>query len=101
MFAQLMNGYGMKRGIMKYFISKPASHKIDETLVEGIKAMDSEAEFVSSLCDADISVFQKGWTKSKICVADYHMARDRHIERREGYIYTDKYKVTLNSPHEK
>ena len=58
--------------------------------------MDSEAEFVGNLYNADICVFQKGWTKSKICVADYHLARDKKIERRESYLYTDRYSVKLN-----
>lgn len=81
---------------MKYYISKPTSHKTDERLIEGIKSVDSEAEFVGNLYKADIAVFQKGWTKSKICVADYHLASDRRIERREAYLYTDKYKAKLN-----
>ena len=81
---------------MKYYISKPASHKLDETIITGIKRIDIDAVLVDELRDADICVFQKGWTKSKLCVADYHMARELRIERREGYIYTDKYTVKLN-----
>lgn len=81
---------------MKYYISKPASYKLDELLIEGIKQMDSEAEFVKNLYEADIVVFQKGWTKSKICVADHHLARDKHIERREAYIYTDRFSAKTN-----
>lgn len=81
---------------MKYYISKPNSYKLDELLVEGIKSMDPEAEFVINLYNADIAVFQKGWTKSRVCVADYHLARDRHIERKESYLYTDKYTIKLN-----
>ena len=72
---------------MKYYISKPVSHKLDESLIEGIKQVDSEAEFVKILNEADIVVFQKGWTKSKTCVAEYHLARDKHIERRKAYFY--------------
>lgn len=81
---------------MKYYISKPKSHKLDERIVTGIQEMDSEAVFVKSLQDADICVFQNGWTKSNICVSDYHLARNKHIERREAYLYTDRYSVKLN-----
>ena len=81
---------------MKYFISKPKSHKLDERIIAGIKEIDSEAVIVQTLQDADIAVFQHGWTKSKTCITDYHSARDRHIERRESYLYTDRYSVKLN-----
>ena len=81
---------------MKYYISKPKSYKLDERIVEGIKEIDSEAVIVQKLQDADIAVFQHGWTKSKTCVTDYLSARDKHIERRESYLYTDRYSVKLN-----
>ena len=81
---------------MKYYISKPISHKLDERIVVGIKETDSDAVLVDTLQDADICIFQHGWTKSKVCVNDYHTARNKHIERRESYIYTDKYTVKLN-----
>ena len=81
---------------MKYYVSKPVSHKLDERILVGIKEIDSEAEFVDTLQDADICVFQSGWTKSKVCVADYHLSRDNHIERRESYLFTDKYSAKLN-----
>lgn len=81
---------------MKYYISKPVSHKFDESIVSGIKEIDSEAVFVKTLNDADICVFQKGWTKSKVCVADYHLARDKHIKREEAYIFTNRYTVKMN-----
>ena len=81
---------------MKYYISKPVSHKLDESLIEGIKQVDSEAEFVKILNEADIVVFQKGWTKSKICVADYHLAKEKHIERREANLYIDNFSVKTN-----
>ena len=48
---------------MKYFISKPKSHKLDERIIAGIKEIDSEAVIVQTLQDADIAVFQHGWTK--------------------------------------
>lgn len=81
---------------MKYYISKPKSHKLDERITAGIREMDSEAVIVQTLQDADIAIFQHGWTKSKACVTDYHLARDKHIERRESYLYTDRYHVKLN-----
>lgn len=81
---------------MKYYISKPVSHKLDERIVSGIKEIDSESEFVETLQDADICVFQNGWTKSKVCVAEYHLARDKHIDRKEAHLFIDKYLVKLN-----
>lgn len=81
---------------MKYYICKPKKHKINETMLEGIKRMDSDATFVKNLCQADICVMQQGWTKSKICIKEHHLARELKIARREGYLYTDKYKVHTN-----
>ena len=81
---------------MKYYIIKPTSHKLDERIVAGIKRMDSDAVFVKTLLDADICVFQKGWTKSKVCMNDYHIAKDNHIKCEEAYLFTDKYYVKLN-----
>ena len=81
---------------MKYYISKPVSHKLDERIVSGIKEIDSESEFVETLQDADVCVFQNGWTKSKVCVAEYHLARDKHIDRKEAHLFTDRYSVKLN-----
>lgn len=80
---------------MKYFISKPKSHKLDERIVEGIKEIDPEAVIVQTLLDSDIVVFQQGWSKSKTCIADYHSARDNHIVRKESYLYTDRYSVKV------
>lgn len=81
---------------MKYYVSKPKSHKLNETMITGIKHMDSDAVFVNKLCEADICVMQHGWTKSKLCVKEYHLARELKITRREGYLYTDKYKAKIN-----
>ena len=77
-------------------INSADNSKRDEAIVDGIKSTDSEAQFTESIHEANICVFQSGWTKSKICIAEYHLARDKHIERREGYIYTDKVVVKLN-----
>ena len=81
---------------MKYYIIKPASHKTDQLLIEGIKSMDNKADIVITLDEADICILQKGWTKSRICIAEEHSARAKGKKIREGYIYTDKYKVKLN-----
>ena len=81
---------------MKYYISKPKSYKLDEEIVNGIKRIDSEAIIVDSLEKADICVFQSGWTKSKTCVSEHHMARDKKIKREEGYLYKDKFYAKLN-----
>lgn len=78
---------------MKYYISKPASHKIDTSIIAGVKSIDTEAIFVKELCDADIAIFQKGWPKSQICVSEHHLARDKHIKCKEAYLYTDRYVV--------
>lgn len=81
---------------MKYYISKPKSHKLDEDILNGIRRTDGEAIIVDSLEKADICVLQNGWTKSRICVSEYHMARDKKIKRVEGYLYKDKYYAKLN-----
>jgi len=82
---------------MIYYISKPASHKLDKSIIKGIMEVDPKAVFCKNLNEADICVFQKNWTKSRICVAEHHLARDKHIKREEAYIYTDKYTAKLNS----
>ena len=81
---------------MRYYISKPNSHKTDERIIKGIKKIEPDAAFVDSLATADVAVFQKGWTKSRICIEEYHLARDTGIKRVEGYIYTDKCSIKLN-----
>lgn len=72
---------------MKYFMSKPISHKLDERIVVGIKEVDSEAIIVDSIDEADICVFQGRWTSSSKCILDHHYARDKRIKRHEGYFY--------------
>ena len=75
---------------MKFYISKPKTHKKNEALITGIKALHPDAVFVNDIKDADVCVFQKGWTKSKTCVEEYHFAGNQKIKRVDGYIYTDK-----------
>lgn len=79
-----------------YYISKPKSHKLNEAITDGIKKLDKEAVIVDTLEEADICIFQSGWTKSKKCVLEHHTARDKHIKCREGYLYTDYYCAKLN-----
>lgn len=81
---------------MKYYISKPNISKTDGNIIKGIKEIDKDCEFVESVEESDICVFQKGWTRSAICIAEYHKARELKKQRRESYIYTDKYKAKIN-----
>lgn len=46
--------------------------------------------------DADMVVFQKGWTRSKACVAEYREVGRLQIKYEEDYIFLDKYKVHTN-----
>ena len=41
-------------------------------------------------------VFQKGWTRSKACVAEYIEVGRLQIKYEEDYIFLDKYKVHTN-----
>ena len=81
---------------MKYYISKPISHKLDERIVSGIRIVDSESIIVDSIDEADVCVFQSGWTSSSKCISDHHYARNKRIKRHEGYLYIDKYKTKIN-----
>ena len=64
---------------MKYYIIKPSSSKIDDDLIKGLKSIDTAAVFVDNIKEADKCVLQKGWTKSKLAVSEYHMAKENHI----------------------
>ena len=81
---------------MKFYIIKPSSSKIDDDLIKGLRSLDAAAIFIDDIKEADKCVLQKGWTKSKLAVSKYHMAKENHIQCDEGYLYTDKYKVHLN-----
>ena len=81
---------------MKYYISKPKTHKLDEQLVSGIKETDTEAVFVDEVGKSDICVFQKGWSRSKQCIADYKASFFFGVKRMESYLYTDKISVKFN-----
>ena len=76
---------------MKYYISKPKSHALDSKLISGIKRIDSEAFIVDKMEAADICVFQRDWTKSKVCVKEHRIATEKQIKCKEGYLYTDKF----------
>lgn len=82
---------------MKYYICKPKAYKVDEKIAEGIRKTDKDAAFVELLDNADVCVMQKGWTKSKVCVKEYHKAREKGILRKEAYIYTDSYYAKVNN----
>jgi len=59
--------------------------------------MDKGAEIVNKIEDCDIVILQQGWTRSKIAVAEKNRASfELKKNCREGYLYTDKYKVHLN-----
>lgn len=81
---------------MKYYISKPKAHELDKKLVEGIQRTDNDAEFVANIDEADVCVFQSGWTTSRTCIKERNYTRDKHIKRAEGYVYTEEFKVKLN-----
>ncbi len=81
---------------MKIYVIKPKSAEIDERIVAGMLNIDSQAVAVSSLKECDIAILQKGWTRSKNAVQEYHSARELHIPCREGYLYTDKYRAHLS-----
>ncbi len=81
---------------MKFYVIKPKSAEVDERIVAGILNIDPQSAAVSSLEECNIAILQKGWTRSKSAVQEYHRARELHIPCREGYAYTDKYKVRLN-----
>lgn len=81
---------------MKFYVIKPKSAEIDEQIIAGMLNIDPQAAAVSSLKECDIAILQKGWTHSKSAVQEYHGARELRIPCREGYAYTDKYKVHLN-----
>lgn len=109
---------------MKYFISRfiprvPSEEEHEEYLsvIDGIMSLDKDAEilqasltpenirqpllFISDsvklLNDADIAVFIKGWTRSKICQIEYQCAEKFGIPIREGYVYRDRQTAHLNS----
>lgn len=81
---------------MKFHVIKPKTAEIDERIVVGMLNLDPYPVAVNKLEDADIAVLQEGWTMSKCAVEEYDKAHELHIPCREGYLYTDKYKIHLN-----
>lgn len=81
---------------MKFYVIKPKSAEIDERIIAGMLNIDPQGAAVSSLEECDIAILQKGWTRSKSAVQEYHKAHELHIPCREGYLYTDKYSIHLN-----
>ena len=82
---------------MKYYIIKAKSVSIQEDLVHGICQLDKDAEIVNKIEESDVVVLQQGWTRSKNAVKEKSRAYSTLGKPcREGYLYTDKYKVHLN-----
>ena len=81
---------------MKFYVIKPKSAEVDERIIIGMLNIDPYPAAVPSLEECDIAILQKGWTRSKSAVQEYHKAQELHIPCREGYMYTDKYSVHLN-----
>lgn len=81
---------------MRYYVSKPNSHDLDQKLVEGILRSDAKATFVTDINEADICVFQTGWTTSRTCIKERYYTKGKHIKRAEGYVYTEEFKAKPN-----
>ena len=82
---------------MKYYIIKKKSASVNQNIIDGIRIMDNNAEFVKNLEDCNIAILQQGWTHSRTAVAEKNRASfELRIPCREGYVYTDKYNVHLN-----
>ena len=82
---------------MKYYIIKAKSVSVREDIVQGLRQMDKGAEIVNKIEDCDIAILQQGWTRSKNAIAEkVHASYGLKKPCREGYFYTDKYKVRLN-----
>lgn len=81
---------------MKFYVIKPKSAEVDERISVGMLNIYPQAVAVPSLEECDIVILQKGWTRSKSAVQEYHKAKELHIPCREGCMYTDKYSIHLN-----
>ena len=81
---------------MKFYVIKPKTAETDKQIVIGMLNLDPYPTAVKSLEECDIAILQEGWTRSKCAVKEYHKAQELHIPCKEGYLYTDKYKVHLN-----
>ena len=82
---------------MRYYIVKPRSHTISENLISGILSLDKDAIFVMNIDDCDIGILQKGWSRSKVAVAERNRLTSELGKRcEEGYLYIDRYSVHLN-----
>ena len=70
----------------KYYISKPVTHKVDPEIIKKIREMDHESEIVKRLEDADVCVFQAGWTKSGVCADEFLYASEHRIRIKDGFL---------------
>ena len=83
--------------LMKYYIIKAKSVSVREDILQGLRQMDKSADIVNKIEDCDIAILQQGWTRSKTAIAEKDQASYGFKKPcREGYLYTDKYKVHLN-----
>ena len=81
---------------MKYYILKAKSALIDENIINGIKESDSKAVIVSSSDDCDIAVLQKGFTRSKVAVAEFKRLRESGKPYREGNLYLERWNAKIS-----
>ena len=81
---------------MKYYIIKPKNAHIQDELLKGIFMVDKDPQIVVDLERCDVAVLQQGWTRSKDAIDERdHAFYDLKKTCREGYVYTDKFKVRL------
>ena len=82
---------------MKYYIIKKRSSPVRKVIIDGLHAMDRDAEIVDTLEECDVAILQQGWARSKVAVAEKLRASDELKKPcKEGYLYTDKYAVQAN-----
>ena len=81
---------------MRYYIIKAQSVSVNEKIIAGIKESDESAVIVNSLYDCDIAVLQKGFTRSKVAVAEMKRLRESGKPCVEGNLYLDRYRVKIS-----
>ena len=81
---------------MKYYIIKAKSVLNNEEMIEGIRSVDQEAEFVDEFVECDMAILQPGWTRSNAAVEVYKSAKNKHVKCIEGYNYIHKFSAHIN-----
>ncbi len=81
---------------MRYYIIKAQSVSVNEKIVDGIKESDKGAVIVNAPDDCDIAVLQKGFTRSKVAVAEMKRLRESGKPCVEGNLYLDRYRVKIS-----